>query len=36
MYYYPHLQLATWCVMEHIFRELSFKKIYINLNNIDM
>ena len=26
---------ATWCVMEHIFRELSLKKIYINLNNID-
>ena len=27
---------ATWCVLEHIFRELSLKKIYINLNNIDM
>ena len=27
---------ATWCVLEHIFRELSCKKIYIKLNNIDM
>ena len=27
---------ATWCVLEHIFRELSLNKIYINLNNIDM
>ena len=27
---------ATWCVLEHIFRELSLKKIYINFNNIDM
>ena len=27
---------AIWCVLEHIFRELSLKKIYINLNNIDM
>ena len=24
---------ATWCVLEHIFRELSLKNIYINLNN---
>ena len=29
-------QLCNWCVLEHIFRELSLKKIYINLNNIDM
>ena len=27
---------ATWCVLEHIFSELSLKKIYINLNNINM
>ena len=27
---------ATWCVLEHIFRERSLKKIYINLNNLDM
>ena len=27
---------ATWCVLEHILRELSLKKIYISLNNIDM
>ena len=27
---------ATCCVLEHIFRELSLKKIYISLNNIDM
>ena len=26
---------ATWCVLEHILPELSLKKIYINLNNID-
>ena len=27
---------ATWCVLEHIFRGFSLKKIYINVNNIDM
>ena len=30
------LNCATWCVLEQIFRELSLKKIYINLNNIDI
>ena len=27
---------AIWCVLEYIFCELSLKKIYKNLNNIDM
>ena len=40
MYYCAHyicqLRNLIWCVLEHIFRELSLKKIYINLNNIDM
>ena len=27
---------AIWCVLKHIFREHSLKKIYIKLNNIDM
>ena len=30
------LYLGYWSVLEHIFRELSLKKMYINLNNIDM
>ena len=30
------VKCATWCVLGHIFSELSLKKIDINLNNIDM
>ena len=27
---------AIWCVLENIFRDLSLKKIYKYLNNIDL